>query len=62
MLHATQLAAKLKAEMETIKNAMVEPGHSDFAVYREQLVRYHAFKDALEKLRLTIDEDEETAT
>ena len=48
--------------MEQIKLSMVEPGHSDFATYRDQVATYHAFKRALEMLKITIEEDEETAT
>lgn len=58
-MNASDYAAKLKAEMENIKNSMVDPGYSELAPYREQLARYHAFRFALEKLKLTINEDNE---
>lgn len=58
-MNASTYAAKIKAEMENIKNSMVEPGYSELGPYREQLARYHAFKDALDRLKLTIDEDNE---
>lgn len=58
-MNATDFAMKIKAEMDGIKEAMVDPGFTDFGLYREALARFRGLQFALDKLRITINEDNE---
>lgn len=55
----TDFAAKLKALIDAERIAFFDPGYDDFMKYREGLARHGAYVNALEKLRLTINEDDE---
>lgn len=57
-MNESTYAAKVRSEMEEIRRSMVEPGFSELGAYREKLARYHALKDALAMLRLTVNEDD----
>ena len=57
-MNATEYAMKLRAEMHEIKEAMVEPGFSDYVAYREALGRFHGLKSALAKLKVSINEED----
>lgn len=59
LTNPTAYAMQLRDEMEKIKNAMVDPGFTDIVPYREALAKYHAYKDALDKLKIKIKEDDE---
>lgn len=57
MTNRTDLAAKIRIEMNDVHNAMVDPGFDDFQKYREALSRYQALRWALQSMKLTEDDE-----
>ena len=61
-MNATKYAMQLRQEIAEVHAAMVDPGFSEHLAYREALARYHALKKALEMLKISTHEEDETGT